>query len=51
MTLNELSSAIYNDIVGGALVPSSGVQFVSLEQLEDECVDIERTLCELGCCE
>lgn len=39
MTLNELSSAIYNDIVGGALVPSSGVQFVSLEQLEDECIE------------
>lgn len=39
MTLNELASAIYNDIVGGALVPKSNLRFLSMEQLTDECIE------------
>ena len=39
MTLNELSSAIYNDIVGGALVPKSNLRFLSMEQLTDEVIE------------
>lgn len=39
MTLNELTSAIYNDIVGGALVPKSNLRFLSMEQLTDEVIE------------
>lgn len=39
MTLNELASAIYNDIVGGALVPKSNLRFLSMEQLTDEVIE------------
>lgn len=39
MTLNELASAIYNDIVGGTLVPKSNLRFLSIEQLADEVLE------------
>ena len=44
MTLNELSSAIYNDIVGGALVPKSNLRFLSMEQLTDEVIETRNAI-------
>lgn len=38
MTINQLASSIYNDIWGGALIPSSDLSTLSIEQLEDEII-------------
>ena len=39
MNVNQIASAIYNDIVGGALVPKSNLRFLSMEQLTDEVIE------------
>lgn len=40
MNLNELASSIYNDIVGGAIIPKSNIQFLDLDQISDECIEV-----------
>lgn len=43
MTINEIASAIINDLFGGNLVPLSNRSLISMEQIEDEVV-AERSL-------
>lgn len=43
MKLNEISSAIFNDLFGGSMRPVSNRSLLSLEQLEDEII-AERSL-------
>lgn len=40
MNINQIASSIYNDIWGGSLIPSSDTSALSIEQLEDEVVDV-----------
>lgn len=43
MTINEIASAIINDLFGGNLIPLSNRSLISMEQIEDEVV-AERSL-------
>ena len=38
MTINQVSSAIINDLFGGNLVPLSNRSLLSIEQMEDEVI-------------
>lgn len=44
MKLNEIASAVYNNLVGGNLIPLSVRGFLSIEQLEDEIVAERETV-------
>lgn len=44
MQLEELVSAIYNDLVSGTFIPASNRQFISLDQLEDECIETRASI-------
>lgn len=39
MTINQIASAILNDLWGGNLIPSSNRSLISIEQLEDEIIE------------
>lgn len=38
MQLNQIASAILNDLWGGNLIPLSNRSLISIEQIEDECI-------------
>lgn len=38
MTLNQVASAIINDLFGGNLIPLSNRSLLSIEQMEDEVI-------------
>lgn len=44
MQLEELVSAIYNDLISGTMIPASNRQFISLDQIEDECIETRATI-------
>lgn len=44
MTLNEIASAVYNDLWGGNVIPPSNRSLISLEQLEDEAIEIRKSV-------
>lgn len=44
MTLSEISSAVFNDLFGGAMIPPSNRSLISLEQLEDEAIEIRKSI-------
>lgn len=44
MTINEIASAVYNDLFGGSMIPPSNRSLISLEQLEDEVIEIRKSI-------
>lgn len=44
MTINEIASAIYNDLVGGSLIKESNIQFLSMDQLMDEVIEVRNSI-------
>ena len=44
MTLNEIASAVCNDLFSGSMIPPSNRSLISLEQLEDEAIEIRKSV-------
>lgn len=44
MTINEIASAVYNDLWGGNVIPPSSRSLISLEQLEDEAIELRQSV-------
>ena len=44
MKIDEIASAVYNDLFGGSVIPPSNRSLISLEQLEDEAVELRKSV-------
>lgn len=44
MTVNQIASAVWNDLFGGSVIPPSNRSLISLEQLEDEVIEIRKSV-------
>ena len=44
MKLNEIASVVFNDLFGGSVIPPSTRSLISLEQLEDEAIEMRKSV-------